>query len=216
MKLYARFVKPVADRAVAAALLVVASPLLALLALVLAVQNRGTPFFRHTRIGRGGRAFDVIKFKTMRDLDTTAGKVQTDRERLTPVGAVIRKTSLDELPQMINVLKGDMSLIGPRPLVPEYLPYYSKHHARRHEVKPGITGLAQVAGRNRLPFSKRFDADVEYVDRVSLRLDLVILFRTLVAVFRSGDVTLGNDIREIDDVGLTRGLPDHYFHPRKE
>src|SRR5690625_660787 len=108
-----------------------------------------------------------------------------------------------------------MSFVGPRPLVPEYLPYYSEHHARRHEVIPGITGLAQVTGRNRLPFSKRFEADVEYVDNVSLRLDIKILFLTIVALFKSNDITLGNDLRQIDDVGVTRGLPRHYFHPKQ-
>lgn len=216
MGIYASAVKPAVDRVIAAALLVGLSPLFVAIAVALAVQNRGTPFFAHARAGKDGRRFEVLKFKTMRDSRHPDGRLLRDRERLTPLGGVIRKLSLDELPQLLNILKGEMSLIGPRPLVPEYLPYYSPHHARRHEVKPGITGLAQVAGRNRLRFSQRFDADVEYVDNVSLRLDLLIVWRTILAVLRPTDVTLGNDLRQIDDVGVTRGLPDHYFHPPAE
>lgn len=210
MRVYAGVVKPVADRIVAAALLLLLTPVIAAVALGLSVQNRGSPLFAHPRAGQGGKLFDVLKFKTMRD--RKEGAILTERQRLTPLGSVVRKTSLDELPQLINVLKGEMSLIGPRPLVPEYLPHYSDHHARRHEVKPGITGLAQVSGRNRLRFSERFDADVEYVDNISLRLDLLIVLRTARALFRSNDVTLGNDLRQIDDVGVTRSLPKHYFH----
>lgn len=212
MNFYPRFVKPAVDRFFGMLGLMALSPLFVLVTLVLAVQNRGNPFFAHLRAGKDGALFNVYKFRTMTDARHPDGRLLADRDRLTPFGRIVRKLSIDELPQLLNVIRGEMSLIGPRPLVPEYLPHYSAHHARRHEVMPGITGLAQVAGRNRLPFSKRFDLDVEYVDRISLHLDLVILWRTLAALFRSADVTMGNDLRQIDDIGVTKNLADHYFN----
>ncbi|UJP08915.1 sugar transferase [Microbacterium sp. KUDC0406] len=216
MSFYSDAVKPFADRAIATIALIFLSPLVIVVAVALAIQNRGNPFFTHARAGKDGVLFRVFKFRTMTNARHPDGRLLVDKDRLTPLGRTIRKLSIDELPQLLNIVRGEMSLIGPRPLVPEYLPHYSPYHARRHDVRPGVTGLAQVAGRNRLPFSRRFDLDIEYVENVSLRLDLIIVWRTVVALFRSSDVTMGNDLRQIDDVGVTRGLPDHYFSTAPE
>jgi sugar transferase EpsL len=154
-------------------------PLVAFLTPVVSVALRGTPFFRQTRIGLNGRPFTIIKFRTMRDAHDTHGELLPDAARLTRFGRMLRTSSLDELPELWNVLRGDMSLVGPRPLLPEYLPLYFARQARRHEVRPGMTGWAQVNGRNALSWDERLDLDVWYVDNQSILLDLRILFRTL-------------------------------------
>lgn len=157
-------------------------PLLGLTALALGLFQGRPVFFVQERIGRGGRPFRIFKFRTMTDRRGADGELLDDAERLTSVGRFVRKTSLDELPQLWNVLRGEMSLVGPRPLLPEYLPLYPAHHARRHEVRPGITGLAQISGRNLLGWDERLDLDVTYVERQSLALDLTILARTVAGV----------------------------------
>ena len=173
----------VLDVTLTAALLPVALPLAALVA-VLVRATMGTPvLFRHTRTGLHGRLFTLYKFRTMR---TTAGD---DESRLTAVGRALRSLSLDELPQLWNVLRGDMSLVGPRPLLPQYLARYTADQARRHEVRPGITGLAQVKGRNALSWPEKFALDVEYVDHRSLALDATILLKTIAAVVRRAGVS---------------------------
>jgi sugar transferase EpsL len=167
-------------------LVVLSSPLWIPLLLLVGVAVRirlGSPiFFRQRRAGLDDREFDVVKFRTMTDARDAAGKLLPDELRLTAFGRRLRATSLDELPELLNVLRGDMSLVGPRPLLVQYLPLYSEHHRRRHRVRPGITGLAQVSGRNALSWPERFDLDVQYVDNASLRLDLSLLAKTLRAV----------------------------------
>jgi undecaprenyl phosphate N,N'-diacetylbacillosamine 1-phosphate transferase len=150
--------------------------------------NDGKPFFYQRRPGKHGRIFSILKFKTMNDKRGPDGELLSDAERLTPVGSFVRKTSLDELPQLVNVLKGDMSLIGPRPLLIEYLPRYNQRQARRHEVRPGITGWAQVNGRNRLDWPTRFEMDVWYVEHLSFWLDIKIVWMTIHKVFRAADI----------------------------
>src|SRR5690606_31873546 len=147
------------------------------------VANNGRPFFLQPRPGKGGEVFKIIKFKTMNDKKDADGNLLSDAERLTPIGAFIRKTSLDEIPQLINVLKGDMSLIGPRPLLVQYLPLYNEFQKRRHEVRPGMTGWAQVNGRNTISWDKKFEYDVWYVDHLSFLLDMKILLLTIKKVF---------------------------------
>lgn len=161
--------------------LVVSAPLQLATAAVVLVAHGWPVLFRQPRPGRDGVVFELVKFRTMRHPDATH---VTDAERLTKVGRVLRSTSLDELPTLWNVLKGDMTLVGPRPLRVHYLSRYTPHQARRHEVRPGITGLAQVNGRNLLTWEERFEMDVDYVDRRSLRLDLQIILRTLLIVLR--------------------------------
>lgn len=175
--------KRLLDIAVAATLLLLVSPLLLTLALVIRLRL-GTPiFFRQERIGKGERAFSILKFRTMR-----AGP-GSDAERLTPLGAWLRATSLDELPELWNILRGDMSLVGPRPLLPRYLPYYTAREATRHRMRPGITGLAQVNGRNALSWDARLALDADYVERFSLWLDLAILWQTVRVVLAREGIT---------------------------
>jgi lipopolysaccharide/colanic/teichoic acid biosynthesis glycosyltransferase len=175
------------------ALTLLAAPLWAPVLAVVAVAVRlrlGRPvLFRQARVGRDDRVFELLKFRTMTSARDPAGNLLPDAERLTPFGRWLRSTSLDELPSLLNVLAGELSLVGPRPLLPRYLPRYSAHHRRRHEVRPGLTGLAQVRGRNALSWPARFDADVEYVERCSLALDARILVRTLGVVVRRQGVS---------------------------
>lgn len=165
--------------------LIILSPVLLLLTIILTFQNRGSAFFFQPRPGKNEEIFKVIKFKTMNDSKDSQGKLLPDAQRLTPIGRFIRKTSFDELPQLINVLKGDMSLIGPRPLLIQYIPLYTVEQKRRHEVRPGITGWAQVNGRNAITWQQKFEYDVWYVDNLSFRLDIKILFLTFRKVFIS-------------------------------
>jgi undecaprenyl phosphate N,N'-diacetylbacillosamine 1-phosphate transferase len=187
--LYLSFVKPFFDKFTALLILMAAFPLLLIVALWLVVANKGTIWFFQTRPGREGRLFRVIKFKTMTDERDKSGALLPDNKRLTSVGRFIRKTSLDELPQLINVLKGDMSIVGPRPLLEEYLSLYSAEQHRRHEVKPGITGWAQVNGRNIVAWKERFEMDIWYVNHVSFLLDLKILLLTVKKVFKAEGIT---------------------------
>lgn len=171
------------DLAVSLVCLIVLCPVLLILAVVVRI-NLGSPvFFRQTRPGRDGELFELIKFRTMTDSRDSQGDLLPDSERLTRFGQFLRSTSADELPELWNVLRGDMSIVGPRPLLVEYLPLYSPHQGRRHEVRPGITGLAQVRGRNTLTWDEKFDLDVWYVDNRSFRLDCAIIFRTFTSVF---------------------------------
>ncbi len=165
-------------------------PILLLFALWLHFVNKGAgAFFTQERPGKDGKIFQVIKFKTMTDERDTDGNLLPDAQRLTKVGRFVRSTSIDELPQLINVLKGDMALIGPRPLLPQYLPLYSKEQARRHEVRPGITGWAQVNGRNAISWTRKFELDVWYVDHCSLKLDVKIFFLTIKKVFMRDSIS---------------------------
>ena len=153
-------------------------------AMCLVIANNGSPFFFQLRPGKNGRLFRIVKFKTMNDKRDKQGNLLPDEIRLTPIGKLVRKLSIDELPQLINVLKGDMSLIGPRPLLPEYLTHYTPEQARRHEVRPGITGWAQVNGRNTLSWEKKFEYDVWYVDNLSFALDVKIFWLTIIKIFK--------------------------------
>ena len=183
--MYKNFFKRWLDFAIVLCVLLVIWPLLAVIAVWLHFANKGAgAFFTQERPGKDGKLFKVIKFKSMTDERDEDGQLLPDAQRLTAVGRFIRSTSLDELPQLLNVLKGDMALIGPRPLLPQYLPLYSKEQARRHEVRPGITGWAQVHGRNAISWTEKFKLDVWYVDHVSLRVDLEVVFLTIKKVLK--------------------------------
>ncbi len=164
-------------------------PLFIFIVFTLFLINSGNPFFTQVRPGLNGTLFKVIKFKTMTDKKDSNGDLLPDRDRLTPIGLFVRKASLDELPQLINVIKGDMSLIGPRPLLPEYLPLYNNFQQRRHEVKPGITGWAQVNGRNAISWNKKFEYDVWYVDNCSFMIDMKIVLMTISKVVKSEGIS---------------------------
>ncbi len=181
--MYRNYFKRPLDLAGAITGLAVTSPLLIIVALALAIAHRGNPLFRQLRPGRGGRLFTILKFKTMNDRCDSTGRLLPAAQRIHPLGRLLRATSVDELPQMVNVLLGQMSFIGPRPLLPEYLTLYDARQARRHEVRPGMTGLAQVSGRNDLPWPERFELDVLYVDTLTLALDARIAALTLRKIF---------------------------------
>lgn len=187
--IYKRYLKRPLDFTVSLMALAVLSPVLLVLMAALAVGNRGAGvFFTQRRPGRGGRLFSIVKFKTMTNRRDASGQLLPDRERITPLGRFMRSTSLDELPQLFNVLKGDMSLIGPRPLLPEYLPLYSPEQARRHDVRPGITGWAQCHGRNAITWARKFELDVWYVDNLTFRTDLSVIATTLRKVVTRADI----------------------------
>ncbi len=187
--MYKRFLKRLIDFFVALFVLVLFSPLIFLVIIGLYLFNGKKVFFTQRRPGKNGKIFTIYKFKTMNDQRDNDGRLLPDEARLTMIGRFIRSTSLDELPQLFNVLRGDMSLVGPRPLLEKYIPLYSKQQFRRHEVKPGITGWAQVNGRNNISWSKKFELDVWYVDNQSFLLDLKITFMTILKVIRRKDIT---------------------------
>jgi lipopolysaccharide/colanic/teichoic acid biosynthesis glycosyltransferase len=195
-------VKRTFDVLVSSALLILLSPLFALIAVLIRCSSGSPVIFRQQRPGLHGETFVMYKFRTMRPPLTGENPWITDELRTTGIGRVLRSTSLDELPQLLNVVSGRMSLVGPRPLLAEYLDKYSSHHARRHDVRPGITGLAQVSGRKFLAYSEKLDLDVRYIDEWSFGLDLRILLKTLTNSFDHA-TNSGRSFEEFDDLGLT-------------
>tara|TARA_R110001592_G_scaffold214649_2_gene467616 strand:+ start:4929 stop:5534 length:606 start_codon:yes stop_codon:yes gene_type:complete len=187
--MYIKFFKRLVDFSGAFTILLLSSPLMLVSILLLSLANSGKPFFVQPRPGLNGRVFRIIKFKTMNDKTDKTGELLSDSKRLTKVGYWIRKLSIDELPQMINVLKGEMSLVGPRPLLVDYLELYSEEQNRRHNLRPGISGWAQVNGRNTLDWKQKFEFDVWYIDNCSFGLDLKILFLTILKVFKTEGVS---------------------------
>ena len=202
--MYKHFFKRLIDFLLALVGLICVSPILIVVTILLHFANKGAgAFFLQERPGLNGKIFKVIKFKTMTDERDANGELLSNKERLTKVGRIVRAMSLDELPQLINVLKGDMALIGPRPLLTWFLPLYDQEQARRHEVRPGITGWAQVNGRNTITYGNKFKYDVWYVDHLSFKLDLKILYMTVKNVLSSKDI--GNGLsNEVDDLGCDK------------
>lgn len=199
MSMYKNYLKRVFDFSIALFAIVIASPLIITVAVWLHFANKGAGvFFLQERPGRYGKIFKVVKYKTMTDEKDTNGNLLPDEERLTPIGKFIRSTSIDELPQLINVLKGDMALIGPRPLLVKYLPLYSKKQARRHEVRPGISGWAQCHGRNAISWTQKLEYDVWYVDNISLWTDIRIIWKTIISVVQRDGISAENNVT-IDD-----------------
>lgn len=191
--MYKSFIKSAIDFLFAFSVLLVLSPLLLIVAIMLWINNKGSVFFIQQRPGKNEKLFNVIKFKTMNDRRDIHGNLLPDKVRLTGIGKFIRTTSMDELPQLINVLKGEMSLIGPRPLLPKYLPLYNEQQKKRHEVRPGITGWAQVNGRNTISWSKKFEYDIWYVNNYSFFVDFKIILLTLKkVVIREGITQQGS------------------------
>lgn len=199
--MYKNFLKRFFDLCISSVALIIVSPIILIVALLLLFFNKGAGvFFLQERPGKNNRIFKVIKFKTMTDERDAEGNLMPNKDRLTPFGRFVRATSLDELPQLINVVKGDMALIGPRPLLTWFLPLYDETQIRRHEVRPGITGWAQVNGRNLVTYSQKFVYDVWYVDHLSFALDIKILWMTVMNVIKRKDI--GNGIQnEVDDLG---------------
>lgn len=187
--MYKNYFKRILDFLAALLGLFLLSPIFIVVTIGLFFANQGKPFFFQVRPGKNEKLFKIIKFKTMNDKKDANGNLLPDAERLTKIGTFVRKTSLDEIPQLLNVIKGDMSLIGPRPLLPDYLPFYTDFQNRRHEVKPGITGWAQVNGRNAISWDEKFEFDVWYVDNTTLILDIKILFLTVKKVFKTAEIS---------------------------
>jgi lipopolysaccharide/colanic/teichoic acid biosynthesis glycosyltransferase len=196
--MYSSFIKPALDLLGAILLLLILSPVIIIVALLLFIQNKGTPLFKQERNGKDEKVFRVIKFKTMTDETDDEGNLLPNSERLTPLGKVIRKTSIDELPQLLNILKGDMSFIGPRPLPVRYRPFFTDRERKRFLIRPGISGLAQVSGRNLVHWDKRLAMDVEYVENLSFGLDLKIFFRTIKNIFFRENLVVDPTTRMID------------------
>jgi len=192
--MYRGFIKPFFDIFGAILVLIVCLPLLIIITTLLFFANQGKPFYFQIRPGKNGKLFRVIKFKTMNDKIDSSGKLLPDRMRLTRIGKFIRSYSIDELPQLFNVLSGKMSFIGPRPLLSEYLELYNDEQARRHEIKPGITGWAQVMGRNTISWQDRFNLDVWYVDHITFRHDLKIVRLTLIKALKKEGINASKDI----------------------
>ena len=192
--MYRSVFKHAFDFLIALIVLVLLSPLVIGLILLFAFYNKGEVFFVQERPGKNEKIFGLIKFKTMRDLFDAKGKPLPNKDRITSIGEFVRKTSMDELPQLLNVLKGDMSLVGPRPLLIEYLPLYSDFQKKRHEVKPGITGWSQVNGRNAISWQRKFELDVFYVKHLSFTLDVKILFLTFFKVFKASDINASDSV----------------------
>ena len=198
---YKTFSKRILDFLLAFFGILIISPLFLLLTISLLLVNNGKPFFYQARTGKNGNIFTIIKFKTMNDKRDDSGSLLPALERVTKIGSICRKFSLDELPQLINILKGEMSLIGPRPLLPEYLPLYNTRQNRRHEVLPGITGWAQVNGRNTISWEQKFEYDVYYVDHQSLYLDLQIMLKTIDKVVNGSDINSSENLNMPDFEG---------------
>ena len=192
--MYKIYFKRFLDFFVALIGLLLLSPIFLLATIGLFFANQGKPFFFQTRPGKNEKLFQIIKFKTMNDKKDAAGNLLSDAERLTLIGSFVRKTSLDEIPQLLNVLKGDMSLIGPRPLLIQYLPLYNKIQKKRHDIRPGITGWAQVNGRNAISWEQKFEYDVWYVENCTFALDVKILFLTVKKVFKSEGISQEGEV----------------------
>ena len=192
--MYKHFFKYILDFLAAFIGLSLASPFFIIITIILFISNKGKPFFVQARPGKNGKIFNILKFKTMNDKKDANGDLLPDFKRMTVIGKFVREKSLDEIPQLLNVLKGDMSLIGPRPLLVSYLPLYNKEQARRHDVKPGITGWAQVNGRNAISWKQKFEYDIWYVDNISFFTDIKILCKTIGKVFKSEGVSASEEV----------------------
>ena len=216
--MYKHFFKRFFDFCISFIALICISPLLLILIIWLHFANKGAGvFFTQDRAGKDAKFFKCLKFKTMTDERYPDGRKLPDAQRLTKVGRFLRALSLDELPQLFNVLKGDMALIGPRPLTPVYVELYNKEQARRMEVRPGITGWSQVNGRNHCKLSKKFEMDVWYVDHVTLWLDIKILWMTVLNVIKREDVGSGSaDMKEVDDLGFLPKVLEYYDKKRQQ
>ena len=191
--IYARYIKRPMDFVLSLCAIIVLSPILIVFTVIGAIVMKGNPFFVQERPGKNEKIFKLIKFRTMTCEKDSDGKLLPDNERLTKYGAFLRSTSLDELPELFNILKGDMSIIGPRPLLPEYLPYYTETERHRHDVRPGLSGLAQIEGRNFIDWDHRFEFDIMYITKITFLGDARIVFQTVGKIFKKEDIAVFSD-----------------------
>ena len=192
--MYQKYLKRILDFILSLTALILLSPIMLILAMTGWIMLRGNPFFFQKRPGKDGKIFRMVKFRTMSNARDGHGNLLPDEKRMIPYGAFLRKTSLDEIPELFNIVKGDMAIVGPRPLLVKYLPLYTEEQARRHEVRPGLTGLAQVHGRNAISWEERFSWDVRYVDNVSFRGDFRILLQTVMTVLKRDGISSGSSV----------------------
>ena len=204
--MYKDIIKPVLDRVLGFVLLFILFPVLLVISIVILCHLRSFPFYIQSRPGHNEKIFNLIKFKTMRDAKEIDEDSLLDYKRTTKLGSILRKLSIDELPEIINIALGHMSFVGPRPLLKEYLPLYSDYQKRRHDVKPGLTGLAQVSGRNQLSWEEKFRFDVKYVENISFMMDLRIFFKTLSIIFKT------NQVNQSKQVTMQKFLGEHKEH----
>jgi len=192
--MYKRLLKPIYDFAFSLLAIIIISPVLLSFTLILLFVNKGRPFFFQERPGKNGMIFKVIKFKTMSDLTDSQGRKLPDIKRITKIGSFMRSFSIDEIPQLLNILSGKMSFVGPRPLLKEYLSLYNSYQSRRHEVRPGLTGWAQVSGRNAISWKEKFDLDVFYVDNMTFCLDLKIIWMTFIKILKRENINYPDSV----------------------
>lgn len=203
--MYAKYFKRMLDFILSLIALIILSPILLIVAILVRIKLGSPVIFKQQRPGKNEKIFTLYKFRTMTDKKDKNGNLLPDSERLTKFGKFLRSTSLDELPELVNILKGDMAIVGPRPLLVKYLPYYTEKEKHRHDVRPGLTGLAQICGRNNLDWNERFEMDLKYVNSVSFKEDLIIIFKTISSVLKHNDIEVPRESHDLDAIRKIKG-----------
>lgn len=203
--MYAKYFKRMLDFILSLIALIILSPILLIVAILVRIKLGSPIIFKQQRPGKNEKIFTLYKFRTMTDNKDENGNLLPDSERLTKFGKILRSTSLDELPELVNILKGDMAIVGPRPLLVKYLPYYTEEEKHRHDVRPGLTGLAQICGRNNLDWNERFEMDLKYVNSVSFKEDLIIIFKTISSVLKHNDIEVPRESHDLDAIRKIKG-----------
>ena len=203
--MYAKYIKRTLDLILSLMVLIILIPLMSIIYILVKIKLGSPVIFKQQRPGKNEEIFTLYKFRTMTDKKDENGNLLPDSERLTNFGKLLRSTSLDELPELINILKGDMAIVGPRPLLVKYLPYYTEEEKHRHDVRPGLTGLAQICGRNNLDWNERFEMDLKYVNSISFKEDLIIIFKTISSVLKHNDIEVPRESHDLDAIRKTKG-----------
>ena len=203
--MYAKYIKRTLDLILSLMVLIILIPLMSIIYILVKIKLGSPVIFKQQRPGKNEKIFTLYKFRTMTDKKDENGNLLPDSERLTKFGKVLRSTSLDELPELVNILKGDMAIVGPRPLLVKYLPYYTEEEKHRHDVRPGLTGLAQICGRNNLDWNERFEMDLKYVNSISFKEDLIIIFKTISSVLKHNDIEVPRESHDLDAIRKIKG-----------
>ena len=203
--MYAKYIKRMLDLILSLMVLIILIPLMSIIYILVKIKLGSPVIFKQQRPGKNEKIFTLYKFRTMTDKKDENGNLLPDSERLTKFGKLLRSTSLDELPELINIIKGDMAIVGPRPLLVKYLPYYTEEEKHRHDVRPGLTGLAQICGRNNLDWNERFEMDLKYVNSVSFKKDLIIIFKTISSVLKHNDIEVPRESHDLDAIRKVKG-----------
>ena len=203
--MYAKYIKRTLDLILSLMVLIILIPLMSIIYILVKIKLGSPVIFKQQRPGKNEKIFTLYKFRTMTDKKDENGNLLPDSERLTKFGKLLRSTSLDELPELINIIKGDMPIVGPRPLLVKYLPYYTEEEKHRHDVRPGLTGLAQICGRNNLDWNERFEMDLKYVNSISFKEDLIIIFKTISSVLKHNDIEVPRESHDLDAIRKIKG-----------